>query len=132
HHFPPEKAGELLQDAVERHEGIGVFEATQRSVPAILAMLIAVLLVFFCTPFIRPFRISLLVWTYLLPAVPLIVLFDGIVSCLRTYTPAELMCLVDGVPNAAEAFHWEAGEAAPIRGGLPVTFLIGYPRAETA
>jgi hypothetical protein len=28
--------------------------------------------------------------TYLLPVVPLVVLFDGIVSCWRTYTVAEL------------------------------------------
>jgi len=69
-------------------------------------------------------------WTYVVPAIPLIVMFDGIVSCLRTYTPEELMALVRQVPGAS-TFHWESGVRR--LGVLPVgtTYLLGWPK-ETA
>ena len=38
--------------------------------------------------------------TYLLPIVPLAVLFDGFVSCLRTYTPAEIRDLAQAVEGS--------------------------------
>src|SRR5439155_21664731 len=99
HHFRPEEARRILADAVRQRQGIGVFEATQRSAPAMLAMLLTPLFVLLATPFIRPFRLSRLFWTYLLPVVPIVALFDGVVSCLRTYTPTELRALVAEVPG---------------------------------
>ena len=42
------------------------------------------------TPLIRPLRWSRLLWTYLIPLVPVITLFEGLVSCLRTYSVQEL------------------------------------------
>ncbi len=131
HHFAPEQARALLQDAVNKGEGIGIFEATHRSVPALIVMLLVPLMVLIFTPFIRPFRLSRLLWTYVIPAVPLFVLFDGIVSCLRTYTPTELRALVAGLSPAANEYCWEIGEEKPKRGGLPVTYLIGYPKPKT-
>jgi hypothetical protein len=127
HHFPPDQARAILQDAVEKRQGIGIFEATQRSAPAILMMLLTPLVVLLSTPFIRPLRLSRLFWTYLPPVMPLLVPFDGIVSCLRTYSPEELRALVQELPPDAQNYHWDIGEAKAARGGLPVTYLLGYP-----
>jgi hypothetical protein len=74
---------------------IAVFEATHRSVATILVTLLAPIAVLLLTPAIRPFRWSRLFWMYIVPVIPLATLFDGIVSCLRTYTPAELMALTE-------------------------------------
>jgi hypothetical protein len=79
-----------------------VFEIGDQSrrplvVAAIFLMPLVVLLV---TPMIRPFRWSRLFWTYLVPAVPFLVLFDGVVSCLRTYTPDELRELTRGLGDS--------------------------------
>lgn len=128
HHFAPEQARALLQDAVNKDEGISIFEATHRSVPALILMLLTPLMVLIFTPFIRPFRLSRLLWTYLIPVVPVFVLFDGVVSCLRTYTPIELRALVAELSPAANEYCWEIGEEKPQRGGLPVTYLPGYPK----
>ncbi len=126
HHFAPEQARALLQDARDNGQGIGVFEATQRSAPAVLAMLLVPLMVLIFTPMIRPFRWSRLLWTYLIPVVPILVLFDGVVSCLRTYSPQELQTLVNELPPTLNGYHWEMGEEKPKR-GFPVTYLLGYP-----
>jgi hypothetical protein len=70
---------------------------TARTPAATLGMLGAPLITLAVTPAIRPFRWSRLFWTYLVPAVPAVVLFDGVVSCLRTYTPGELRALTRGL-----------------------------------
>ena len=62
--------------------------------------LLAPIVVLLLTPAIRPFRWSRLFWTYVIPAVPALVLFDGIVSCLRIYSPEELRALEE---TAAES-----------------------------
>ena len=45
---------------------------------------------FLFLPFVRPFCFSLFVWTYLLPVLPFVMWFDGIVSCLRSHSLSEL------------------------------------------
>jgi hypothetical protein len=127
HHFAPEQGSRLLQDAVAAGQPIGIFEATQRSPLCLLLMLLTPLIVLLITPAIRPFRLSRLLFTYVLPLVPLLILWDGLVSCLRTYTPAELMALAESVPGG-DSYTWEAGEVKG-SGPLPVTYLIGVPGA---
>lgn len=128
HHFRPAEARAILSDAVRKRQGIGIFEATHRSALAILLMFITPLLVLIFTPFIRPFRWSRFLWTYLVPIVPVIVLFDGIVSCLRTYTPAELRKLTAEISSETQ-YQWEIGEQRVKGKPLPVTYLLGYPIA---
>src|SRR4030095_2408901 len=90
HHFGPEQARTVLADAAHKRQGIAVFEGTQRSVLALLLMLLVPLMVLVMTPFIRPFRWSRLLWTYLIPLLPLVAMFDGLVSCVRTYSVEDL------------------------------------------
>jgi hypothetical protein len=90
HHFRPGDARRILEDALQRGRGIAVFEAQERRLGAMLFFLSYVPLTLAAAPFMRPFRWSRLFWTYLVPALPLVVTFDAIVSCLRTYTPEEL------------------------------------------
>ncbi len=125
HHFKPAEAQALLRDAVASRSGIGIFEGTQRRPNAMLGMLLTPLIVWLVTPWLRPFRWARLLWTYLLPVVPLVVLFDGLVSCWRTYTVAELTEFTAELSGSGYA--WEVG-ATPAQGWrAPVTYLIGYP-----
>lgn len=128
HHFDPDSARAIIADAISKGHGIAIAESTQRHPLMLLYMLFTPLLVMVATPLIRPFRWSRLVFTYLLPVIPLTVMFDGIVSCLRTYTPEELEQLVAQAPGHG-AFTWEAGVER--MGPLPVgvTYLIGVPRS---
>jgi len=126
HHFPPAQARAILQDAVDAKQGIGIFEVTSRSVSAVAMMFLWFLTPFVFTPSISPFRWSRLFYTYVLPIIPLVLLLDGLVSCLRTYQPRELRELISGL--AAPEYQWETGEQAGTFGGLPITYLIGYPQ----
>lgn len=127
HHFAPPAARRVLRAAAARGATVAVFEATRRDPRALLLTCLTPLLVLLGTPLVRPFRWSRLLWTYLLPAIPLVVLVDGLVSCLRTYTPGELRALGEA---ADPGYAWDAGEVAA--GPIPMTYLVGRPRDAAA
>ena len=126
HHFPPDGARAVLQDAVDAGESIGIFEVTRRAPSAIGLMFPWALMAFVYTPWIRPFRWSRLFWTYVIPVVPFVVLFDGVVSCLRTYRPQELREII-GKLRGIE-YEWEVGEHFGAGAIVPITYMIGHPR----
>ena len=130
HHFRPGQARAVLADAVRSGEGIAVFEATQRRPLAILFALLAPLGVFLVTPFIRPFRWSRLFWTYVVPLAPLVTLFDGVVSCLRTYSLQDMRDLADSLGSSG--YQWEMGTVKGGRMPIPITYLVGAPVAKAA
>lgn len=123
HHFRPEQARAVLADAVRQQQPIAAFEFTERSLRGVLLSALSPLLVWLSTPRIRPLRPARLVWTFLVPLVPLTVLVDGVVSCFRTYSPAELRELTAGF----ETYIWQSGT---VSGHSPfaITYLVGYPK----
>src|SRR5512140_590353 len=81
HHFHPEQACQIIQDAAARRQGIAIFEFTRRAPLSMLFILVGSLLGLpLSTPFIRPFRWSRLLWTYVVPVGTLGAFMDGIVS----------------------------------------------------
>ena len=123
HHFRPARAKEILADAVRKRQGIGIFEMTARSPVQIIPILFSPLFVILVSPFMGPFRWSRMFWTYVIPLLPFIVCVDGVVSCLRTYSPAELRALTEEF----ETFEWEMGLLKGV-GLLKITYLIGTPK----
>jgi len=129
HHFEPSKAQAILQNAVDRNEGIAIFESTQRHPLMLLYMLFTPFIVLVATPFIRPFKLSHIALTYLIPIIPLVVMFDGIISCLRTYTVDELNDFVNSLSD--NSYHWEIGVKHLPFLPIGVTYLIGTPELIT-
>jgi hypothetical protein len=124
HHFPPERARALLADAATRGVPFAAFELTQRSLPYLIGQLLLVIpLVWAFTLLIRPVRLWRLVLTYLVPIIPLLVLWDGVVSSLRTYAPADLEKLTAGL--GGDGYRWSSG-VQRVR-GMTITYLIGQP-----
>ncbi len=122
HHFRPERAREILADAVRSNVGIGVFETTERSIQGVLANVAAPLVMLVVTPWIRPFSWKRLLWTYLLPAMPLCILWDGVISSLRTYTVSELKDMAESLDTSG--YEWEIGHFG--KAGVKGTYLLGY------
>lgn len=124
HHFRPEQALGILQDSVNARSGIGIFEGQERSFASILAMALSPVTVLLTTPFIRPFRWSRIIFTYLVPIIPIIVLWDGVVSSFRTYSVEEMKELISRVPGH-KTFSWEVGKIPS--GPGKVLYLFGTP-----
>ena len=95
----------------------------QRSILMLLAVLPVPFRVLLAVPFIRPFRWSTLIWTYLIPVLPIVALIDSIVSMLRMYNTEELR----GLSTGLNSYRWSADtvRAKPIP--FPVVYLVGVP-----
>jgi len=127
HHFAPAAAENLLRDAVRAGTGVGVFEGAGRRWWGFLAVwTVLPLAQLLLTPFFRPFRFSRLVFTYVLPLIPLGTIWDGTVSLLRLYSEAELLALARRA-DATGKFAWQAGKKRHRWGG-EVSYLIGWPK----
>ena len=126
HHLDTTQARGVLQSSVNSGQGIGIFEMTDRRIITLLAMLTVPLFVLLHTPKIRPFRWSRLLLTYLLPVIPLIIMVDGIVSCLRSYTTDELTQLTGSLSGAP--YDWEIRELVSPKSLFPIIYAIGSPK----
>jgi hypothetical protein len=122
HHLVPGDARAVLHAAAAARQPIGVFELSERSARSIPVILVP-LIVWLSTPFMKPFLWRRLVWTYLVPLVPLTCLWDGIVSQLRAYTVDELRQLASG----SAPMRWDIGQVPIVGGRGRLTYLIGVP-----
>lgn len=126
HHFNPPVARAVLGNAFAQRQPICIFEATSRTTLAIAASFAIPFLVLFLTPRVRPLSASQIALTYLIPIMPLLALWDGFVSQLRTYSIAELQALTRDY-NAPD-YVWKCDL---IKGsGVPfsTSYLLGLPR----
>jgi hypothetical protein len=125
HHFPPAAAMAILADAVHRQRAIAVFEGINHRAVGLFAIPLQLPAILLLTPLLRPFRWSRLLFTYVIPLIPIVVLWDGTVSVLRVYLPDEMRALVARVPGH-DQFVWDIG-SLPIVGRFGISYLVGIP-----
>ncbi|MCB9759894.1 MAG: class I SAM-dependent methyltransferase [Alphaproteobacteria bacterium] len=128
HHFRPDDARAILADAVARGQPIAVVEVVGPQPAFLLPMPLAPLFTALSAPFWRPFRWTNLFFSWVIPLIPLLVLWDGLVSCLRVYQPAELEALTR---DLGEGYRWEILRI-PLAPGAPATVMLGRPEAGQA
>lgn len=122
HHFNKKDAKKILQNVVDSGETIAIFEGQDRSIKSIFAMVISPISVLIATPFISPFSFGRLFYTYCIPVVPIFVMWDGIVSSLRTYSIKELKKLVASLDNH-KSYEWEMNRIKS--GPANIIYLLG-------
>jgi hypothetical protein len=123
HHLRPEQARAALADAAAKEQPIAVFDGSRPGL-WVWPLLLMPLRVLLATSFILPFRWSRLFWTYLLPALPLVLTFDVIVSLLRVYSVGEMRGLTAGLDH----YRWDVGTVRARLIPLRLTYLIGMPK----
>lgn len=125
HHFQPEQVSAILKNAVESNAPIAIFDGGDKSIFGILGILIIHPIAFLLfTPFFKPFKFSRLLFTYIIPLIPLYTIWDGCVSILRLYQPKELLKIANDVSPGA--YKWAAGRTKS-KFGLHASYLIGVP-----
>ena len=127
HHFREEDVRKILTNAVNENNAIGIFEYTHRKGWSVVGALLSPLFVVCATPFLRPVTFARLFLTYIIPIIPVVFLWDAIVSCLRSYSLEELEMFTKDLKK--EGYVWKVGSCAHEYTGLPVelTYLLGYP-----
>ncbi|MCC5929086.1 MAG: hypothetical protein JJU28_07555 [Cyclobacteriaceae bacterium] len=122
HHFKPGDAKSILQNAVDAESSIAIFEGQERSFSSVLAMIFSPVTVLLTTPFIRPFKPGRIIFTYIIPVVPLFIFWDGVVSSFRTYSVKEMKDIVNQLRDA-EKYDWKIGKVKS--GPSKILYLIG-------
>ncbi|MDX2247646.1 MAG: hypothetical protein SF052_12755 [Bacteroidia bacterium] len=124
HHFNPQTALHILQSQVLSHQPIAIFEFTERKWQNIGGMMLSPIVVWLQMPFIKPLKWQWLFFTYLLPLLPFIYCWDGLVSHWRSYTPAEIQKMIDQLP--ANQYIWEVGNIPDTGAGIKINYLLGW------
>ena len=125
HHFKPLQVKAILADAVQKEQPIGIFDGFEYKPLAIIGLLILHPILFLIyTPFFKPFKWSRLLFTYLIPLIPLYTIWDGIVSVIRFYHHRDLAYIADSLD--APNYKWEHGQTKN-RYGMKASYLVGYP-----
>ncbi|WP_437585571.1 hypothetical protein [Sorangium sp. So ce1000] len=125
HHMKPEDARKILESAQKSRQPICIFEISDNGHPTLLSLIalpINFVMCLFITPLVRPMTLRQLVFTYLLPIIPLCFAWDGAVSNARTYTLDDLDELLRGLRS--EDYRWEKGVTA---GRAKKLYLLGIP-----
>lgn len=125
HHFRPNDALQILQNAVDTNSPIAIFEPVGRNFASFFSMLFVILNVLLLTPFIRPVRWSVLIFIYIIPIIPLYIFWDGLASIFRIYSVQEMTELTRKLKVTNE-FDWEIGSKK--KGPIPVLYMIGTPK----
>jgi hypothetical protein len=122
HHFSEDLAVKILQNAVDSKSTIAIFEGQERSVPSVLAMIFSPITLWLITPLIKPMTFYRFLFTYIIPVMPMFIMWDGILSSLRTYSVEEMNELVKKV-NGHEKYEWNIGKVKS--GPGVVLYLVG-------
>lgn len=127
HHMPPKVARGILEDAKNSKQPLVIFELSDNSFPKLLAWTafpINIIVSFFITPLARPMTWYQLVFTYLIPVIPIFYAWDGAVSNLRTYTVDDLDELLQGLED--ETYTWK--KEVIKQGNSKFLTLVGMPK----
>jgi len=126
HHMKPGVAKEILKNATDSKQPILIFEISDNSPPVFLwwlAIPFAFIATLFVTPMVRPMTWQQLVFTYLIPILPLFIAWDGAVSNVRTYTLEDMDMLTEELKS--KDYIWEKGKIKG-KGGNKL-YLMGRP-----
>lgn len=131
HHMPPEVAREILQSAEQNRQPILIYEIARNNIPTLLwwlllplSLLILIIMTLVMTPFVRPLTFPQLLFTYLIPIIPLVYAWDGQASLMRTYTFEDLESLLG---ERKDDYIWEIDDALKADGKKSGYFVLGYP-----
>ncbi|KAI9750307.1 MAG: hypothetical protein M1815_001873 [Lichina confinis] len=116
HHFDDALARKVLQDAMANADGFAILELQSRSVSTMIMMALFFPTVLLVMPFwAASLELWLLLFTYFLPILPFTLVFDGVISSLRTRTPDEIVQLMYG----------KAASFAGANAGIPKKYRRG-------
>lgn len=126
HHLRPALARRLLADAAKKGQPIVVVEVVERRFVTMAVLMGTPVLALVLSPWQRPLSVLRLLLTWVVPIVPLLIWWDGMMSCLRAYDVDELRALCADLDDARYTFRIEQVPTPwlPLR----LTMLVGEPQ----
>jgi hypothetical protein len=127
HHLRPALARRVVEDAARKRQPFIAVEVVERRFATFAMIAGTPIATMALTPLSRRLTPTRLALTYVLPVIPLAVLWDGAMSCMRAYSEQELRALVVGLSDDDYRFRVERRAVRWLPSRL--TLLIGEPTA---
>jgi hypothetical protein len=132
HHMPPQQAREILASAQSANQPLLIYEMGENKIPVLvwalllpISLAILMLMVLFMTPFVRPLNWQQIVFTYLIPFIPLCYAWDGQASLPRMYATKDVEYLISTLETTS--YNWKLGHATRKSGKKMGNFILGTP-----
>ena len=113
HHFDDELAERILRNTLQTSDGFAIFELQGRDVGNLLTVLMLGPLLWLGSWYWFWGDWGHLFWTYVIPVVPFVIVYDGLVSCLRTRRDGEVLKLLQRaaeiVGGGIDGWRFEVG-----------------------
>ena len=109
HHFDDPLAKRILHNSIATSDGFGIFELQARTFSSLLTVSLIWPLMLLITPFYFWRSPGHLFFTYVIPIIPFVLVFDGYVSSLRTRSTQEILALMG---KKGDVKGWEFGSGS--------------------
>ena len=125
HKLNPDQVKDLFEKVAKSGNSIVAVEGNNDNWWQAIGMTIFVPLTVLMTGFfVKPFRWTRILFTYLIPILLVVIPIDGILALFKLYSPKDLEKITSGLEN--KAYKWESGKLDNGRGGK-IIFLKGTP-----
>ncbi len=124
HHMKPKSARSILVEAQRKNQPICILEINKKF-PIVLWWLfvpLSAILCLFITPMVKPLTAKQIIFTYLIPVIPLCFAWDAVITSGRIYRSEDLDVLLQGLGNAT--YRWKKGI---LKGKTEKIYLTGCP-----
>lgn len=132
HHMPPKIAKSILKSAQDTKQPLLIYEIGENNIPTVLwlillpiSLFILIIMSLFMTPFVRPLSWKQLLFTYLIPIIPLCYAWDGQASLMRMYTFKDIEFLLNDFKN--DTYIWQMAQAKKANGKKLGYYVLGLP-----
>jgi hypothetical protein len=133
HHMPPQKAKNILKSASDAKQAILIYELAENKMPLIvwwlflpISLCLLIVITLFMTPFVRPMSWQQIVFTYIIPVIPICYAWDGQASYPRTYSYDDLNAMLAEIEDSA--YEWQVAPAKKDNGKNAGYYILGYPK----
>lgn len=142
HHMSPKNAVKVLEDAANKKVGIVVAESYSHSPKYLWCTILLQLLIsplYFLMLWIFMLKaikgsagekIIKILFTYLIPIVPLSMMFDTFISGVRVYLQKDLEEMVEQID--VPGYCWKPGTLPKQMGQSAISYIVGYPEEKVS
>lgn len=130
HHFDDAMAAKILINSIDTSDGFGIFELQKRTLSSLLTVTLMWPLLLLISPLYFWRSPGHLFFTYVIPIIPFVVVFDGWVSSLRTRNAEEIL---DILGQQCDVSGWQFGHGNECH-TYPIgemTWFIGVKKSTT-
>ncbi len=135
HHMPPKQAKAILKSAQDNRQALVIYEIAENKIPLLawwiflpISLAIVFIMALVMTPFCKNLTLKQLIFTYLIPIIPLAYAWDGQASLPRMYTFDDIKNYL--LPEKVEGYEWSMAPALKKDGKSVGYYVIGTPISE--